>query len=53
MAFDPFQPAVQGDVSPATQGFAITPNDSTDLATVVRAIYVGVGGQHRDRNQER
>lgn len=29
---------------PAMVGFAITPNDSTNLTTVTRAIYVGGAG---------
>lgn len=31
-------------VSSATKGYAITPNDDTDVAQVTRAIYVGTGG---------
>lgn len=30
--------------SPAVGAFAITPNDSTDLAITTRGIYVGVAG---------
>jgi hypothetical protein len=30
--------------SPAAGGFSITPNDSADLPTVTRALYVGTGG---------
>ena len=30
--------------NPVEHGFAITPNDSTDLTEVIRAIYVGVSG---------
>jgi hypothetical protein len=33
-----------GPYSPALDGFAITPNDSADLARLARAIHVGVGG---------
>jgi hypothetical protein len=29
---------------PAGHGFAVTPNDGTDLSEVTRALYVGVGG---------
>lgn len=29
---------------PASSGFSITPNDATDLAETVRALYVGGGG---------
>ena len=29
---------------PASHGFAIVPNDSTDLGEVTRALYVGIGG---------
>lgn len=30
--------------SPATHGFAVTPNDGADLAEITRAIYVGASG---------
>ncbi len=30
--------------NPAVNAAAVTPNDSTDLATPARALYVGVGG---------
>ena len=30
--------------SPASTAFAITPNDSTDLTTATRALYVGTAG---------
>ena len=29
---------------PASHGFAITPDDSADLAETTRALYVGTGG---------
>jgi len=29
---------------PAEYGFPITPNDTTDLATRTRCVYLGVGG---------
>ncbi|PWE56187.1 hypothetical protein DEM27_12210 [Metarhizobium album] len=35
------QPSLSG---PASSGFSITPNDATDLAETVRALYVGGGG---------
>jgi hypothetical protein len=31
-------------VSPPMYGFAITPNDGTDLPSITRSIWVGVGG---------
>ena len=44
-------PAVAGPVpfmaqnaGPAMDGFAITPSDSTNMAAICRAIYVGVAG---------
>ncbi|MBO6758136.1 MAG: hypothetical protein JJ902_17500 [Roseibium sp.] len=33
--------------SPASDGFAIVPNDSVDLPEVTRAVYVGVSGSIR------
>lgn len=30
--------------SPARNGFAVTPSDSTDFTAVPRALWVGVGG---------
>lgn len=41
---DPFQTYQPGLDAPASSAFAITPNDSTDLATSTRAIYVGTAG---------
>jgi hypothetical protein len=35
---------VVGAESPAVDAFAITPDNSNDLATVTRGIYVGVSG---------
>ena len=31
--------------SPVTDAEAVTPNDTSDLAHVTRALYVGVGGE--------
>jgi hypothetical protein len=31
-------------MAPASHGFAITPDDSTDLSEVTRGIYAGTGG---------
>ncbi|MFK7793143.1 MAG: hypothetical protein AB8B88_10795 [Devosiaceae bacterium] len=41
---DPFSRHMSGLESPASDGFAITPTDGVDLATVTRAIYVGGAG---------
>lgn len=35
---------VVGAESPAVNAFAVTPNDSTDLATATRGIYAGGAG---------
>lgn len=37
-------PQAGGVDSPASRAFAITPNDSTDLTTQTRALYVGTAG---------
>ncbi len=39
--FDPYQPGLN---SPASDGFAITPHDSNQLARTTRYIYVGGAG---------
>ena len=41
---DDFQHTAEGLDSPADNAVAVTPNDSTDLANVPRAIYVGTAG---------
>lgn len=41
---DVFSGHTSGLDSPAANGAAVTPNDSTDLATVARALWVGTGG---------
>ena len=41
---DRFESFRGGVESPANDGFAITPSDSTDFALDTRAIYVGVAG---------
>ena len=41
---DQFSSHQAGLNSPATSAFAITPNDSADLAETTRAVYVGTGG---------
>lgn len=39
--YDGYSGSLEG---PAADGFAIVPNDGTDLSEVTRALYVGVGG---------
>ncbi len=41
---DQFANLATGLESPAANGFSITPNDSTDLSSVTRALYVGTAG---------
>lgn len=41
---DRFETMANGADSPATHGFPIVPNDSTDLQEITRAIYVGAPG---------
>ena len=43
-AIDNFSRFQTTDISPITRAVAVTPSDSTDLASVTRAIYVGNGG---------
>lgn len=49
---DNFKSNAKGLESPADEHFAITPNDSTDLAITPRVIYIGTGGTLvlRDKN---
>ncbi|MDP9121663.1 MAG: hypothetical protein M3O15_09920 [Acidobacteriota bacterium] len=44
MANDAYHDYLSGLQSPALHAAAITPNDSADLATASRAIFVGNGG---------
>jgi len=46
-ALDPHANHANTIVSPSVEMVAITPNDSADLAKVVRRLYVGVGGDVR------
>lgn len=41
---DNFRHLADGLNTPARQGFAITPADGADLATVTRALYIGGAG---------
>jgi hypothetical protein len=44
MAVDPFASSAEPLYGPADDAVAVTPSDSTDLATVTRALYVGGAG---------
>ncbi|AVF05061.1 MULTISPECIES: spike base protein, RCAP_Rcc01079 family [Devosia] len=44
MPNDRYSTHTQALDAPATHGFAITPNDATDLSEITRAIYVGSSG---------
>lgn len=44
MATDEFAYKPKDRDDPATNGVAVTPNDSTDLSNVTRGVYIGVGG---------
>lgn len=44
MPTDAFSGFADSLISPARGCFAITPSDSSDLAELTRAIYVGTGG---------
>jgi hypothetical protein len=41
---DRYEGTAAGVNSPAYTGFSVTPNDSTDLTEVTRAVYVGASG---------
>ena len=41
---DPYESNAAGLDSPAIDGAAVTPNDSTDLTTTPRALWVGGAG---------
>ena len=42
--FDRFASYAENLTSPASDGFAIAPDDANDLPQVTRALYVGLGG---------
>ncbi|TRD11665.1 hypothetical protein FGU71_07150 [Erythrobacter insulae] len=41
---DPFKNSSDSLLTPAKTAFAIIPNDTTDLPTATKAVYVGSGG---------
>jgi hypothetical protein len=41
---DPYSSHVSGLESPASDGFAVTPDDTNPLPSATRALYVGGGG---------
>lgn len=44
MPFDPFAPNADSPSAPARHCFAVTPDDSAELQTVTKAVYVGGAG---------
>ncbi|MHA7820218.1 MAG: spike base protein, RCAP_Rcc01079 family [Erythrobacter sp.] len=44
MIDDPFAGTTNSLISPALDCFEITPDDSSDLTTATKAIYIGIGG---------
>ena len=44
MPFDPFESSTDSLIAPAKEAFSITPDDSSDLPTATKAVYVGNGG---------
>lgn len=44
MPIDRYSNHTQALDAPATHGFAITPDDGTDLSEITRAVYVGSSG---------
>lgn len=44
MSFDPFESNTDSLVAPAKLAFAISPDDTLELTSATKAIYVGTGG---------
>lgn len=44
MLNDPFAKSIESVVAPASDCFAITPNDVDDLPMATKALFIGVGG---------
>jgi hypothetical protein len=44
MAFDPFDSVTDNLISPARNAFSILPDDTIDLPSATKAVYVGTGG---------
>ncbi|MET3578214.1 hypothetical protein ABID19_001231 [Mesorhizobium robiniae] len=44
---DPFEKYAPSPVGPATHAVEVTPSDDADLATIPRALWIGVGGDVR------
>lgn len=47
MPFDDFGSHITGLESPLANAVVITPNDTTDLAKITRALHLGTGGSIR------
>ena len=44
MRFDPFESSSDSLIAPAKSAFAIIPDDTADLPSATKAVYVGTGG---------
>ncbi|QUL37668.1 hypothetical protein [Erythrobacter sp. JK5] len=44
MPFDPFEHSSDSLIAPAKTAMAIVPDDAADLASAIKAIYIGTGG---------
>jgi hypothetical protein len=44
MPYDPFKGTADASFAPATDCFAITPDDAAELTRATKALYVGTGG---------